>query len=324
MHGDEDETVTDEAPCESSSQRAPDECRSEATCSSLDVVARGEEGGGEADAEGRGEGARPVLEDYASGADVAAEGKRFGVLTEEIDGFLKEKRQAIDASNVEEFIDVGSPLGHGLWSARLNARQLSQETHIRATVVDNHEGPLSRSVGTTSGKLVSPHGGSMPSYDVALRDREHFGTFNALEERLRNVETHLGIVVAPIDRSLTERVKVLEDKILKIEQYYPQIAVHVFNYGQAEVDASSRPGGRVSRVPNAPSGGTKRRAREDASLGTQRQAGRPLQMYDDCSEEADYCKGPDDEEGAAADGSSLGDLKRRMSELKQRLMNHNA
>jgi hypothetical protein len=82
----------------------------------------------------------------------------------------------------------------------------------------------------------------------------------------------------------------LEDKILKIEQFYPQIAAHVFNYGQAEVEASTKPGGRISKLhsslPNK-----KRAVVKDTKT---------LNENDD--------------------DSSLGELKRRMGELKTRLL----
>lgn len=72
--------------------------------------------------------------------------------------------------------------------------------------------------------------------------------FVAAEERIKNLETHLGIITAPCDKDLYTRIKAVEDKILKIEQHYPQIAAHCFNYGRAEKVASTRPGGRVSKI----------------------------------------------------------------------------
>jgi hypothetical protein len=214
-------------------------------------------------------------------------------LKQEIEEFVQSKRAAVNVSNQEEFLETVEDTGQ---AARTNTREIERESHIRASVVDNQEGPLSRSlIASTSGKLVSPHGVAV-AFDGAERP-----VFNALEERVRNIETHLGIVVAPLDKSLVQRVKILEDKILKIEQFYPQIAAHVFNYGKAEVEASSKPGGRVSRIPGLSTGGNKKRTRDEI-----------LQE-----------EGGEDEELALnhqPDESSLGELKRRMNDVKSRLL----
>lgn len=82
---------------------------------------------------------------------------------------------------------------------------------------------------------------------------------DGVDERVRNIETHFGILQPPANLTLMERVKILEDKMLKIEQTYPQIAVRCFNYGSAEVLASSRPGGRVSTLLDARPPPTKKR-----------------------------------------------------------------
>lgn len=207
-----------------------------------------------------------------------------------VESFLHDKRQTINASNVEEFIDTVEGAKGEPETARCAARLIDRNVHIRSTAVDNQDGPLSRSIlSSTSGTLVSPHGTV-----AASGERVHF---DGLEERVRNLETHMGIVVAPLDKSLAERVKVLEDKILKIEEFYPQIAAHVFNYGRAEVEASLRPGGRVSRMPGITTSTT-------ASAVGKRD-------------------GPDEDEvdvDQGVDDSSLGELRRRMDELKSRLL----
>ena len=97
---------------------------------------------------------------------------------------------------------------------------------MKTAVIDNHDKYLTRSI---------------------TSENKNPAIFSAAEERIRNIETHLGIIVAPADKNLYARIRVLEDKILKIEQHYPQIAAHCFNYGKAEKEASSRPGGRVSK-----------------------------------------------------------------------------
>lgn len=124
------------------------------------------------------------------------------------------------ANNREEFT---SPSEAGC--ARTSALQVNRQEHIKTAVIDNQDRFLSRST----------------TFDVPESTY-----FVAAEERIHNIETHLGILTAPCDKGLFERIKILEDKILKIEQQYPQIAAHCFNYGQVEREASRRPGGRVS------------------------------------------------------------------------------
>lgn len=68
-----------------------------------------------------------------------------------------------------------------------------------------------------------------------------------VEERLRNVENTLGIV-SPVQypSDVFARLKVIEDKIMKMEEFYPQIAAHLLNY-QDRTD--NRLGGRITRAP---------------------------------------------------------------------------
>ena len=68
-----------------------------------------------------------------------------------------------------------------------------------------------------------------------------------VEERLRNVENTLGIV-SPVQypSDVYARLKVIEDKIMRMEEFYPQIAAHLLNY-QDRTD--NRLGGRITRAP---------------------------------------------------------------------------
>lgn len=237
------------------------------------------------------------VSDISAGSDVKSEFAKVQFAgdvnsTSDIDVFLKARNQMAVENNKEEFIDV---FGENV-CARTHTAAIDTKTHIPLTLADNQEGPLSRSViVSTTDHLVSPHGQIHGLVD--LSDRSKSSTFDCMEERVRNIETHLGIVLVPVDRSLMDRVKILEDKILRIEQFYPQIAAHVFNYGRAETQASNRPGGRVSRPAGSKSKkkSSKRSERDMASEGN----------------------------GGGADAddlSSLSDLKRRMNALKSRLL----
>lgn len=113
------------------------------------------------------------------------------------------------------------------FTSRTNPKLLERDKHMKTAVIDSQDRYLNRSI---------------------VLENIRPTTFYAAEERVRNIETHLGIIVAPTDKSLYARIRILEDKILKIEQHYPQIAAHCFNYGKAEREASSKPGGRVSKT----------------------------------------------------------------------------
>ncbi len=68
-----------------------------------------------------------------------------------------------------------------------------------------------------------------------------------VEERLRNLEAHLDVVSPPhYPSDVYARLKVLEDKVMKMEQNYPQIAAHLLNYQES---ADVNLGGRVTRAP---------------------------------------------------------------------------
>lgn len=68
-----------------------------------------------------------------------------------------------------------------------------------------------------------------------------------VEERLRNVENHLGIISPTIYPSdFYARLKAVEDKIMRMEELYPQISAHLLNYQERSDD---RVGGRVTRAP---------------------------------------------------------------------------
>lgn len=68
-----------------------------------------------------------------------------------------------------------------------------------------------------------------------------------VEERLRNLEAHMGVVSPPhYPSDVYARLKALEDKIMRMEEMYPQISAHLFNYQES---ANINLGGRVTRAP---------------------------------------------------------------------------
>lgn len=68
-----------------------------------------------------------------------------------------------------------------------------------------------------------------------------------VEERFRNIENHLNIVSSPqYPSDVYIRLKIIEDKIMRMEELYPQISAHLLNYQDR---ADIRLGGRITRAP---------------------------------------------------------------------------
>lgn len=120
--------------------------------------------------------------------------------------------------NEEEF-----PVVNG--SIRTSSYPYGQEGHIKSYIVDNQEGALAR-------------------YMTKKNDAT---SFDYVEERLRNVENSLGIVsTVHYPSDVYARLKAVEDKIMRMEELYPQISAHLLNY-QDRMD--NRLGGRITRAP---------------------------------------------------------------------------
>lgn len=110
-------------------------------------------------------------------------------------------------------------------SARTSGYAHGADGHIRAYIVDNQDGAYAR---FTAKKK-----------DPAANDY--------VEERLRNVESQLNILSpAHYPSDVYARLKVIEDKLMKMEELYPQISAHLLNY---EEKFDDRLGGRVTRAP---------------------------------------------------------------------------
>jgi hypothetical protein len=68
-----------------------------------------------------------------------------------------------------------------------------------------------------------------------------------VEERLKNAENQVGIISpAQYPSDVYARLKAIEDKIMRMEELYPQISAHLLNYQDR---SDTRTGGRVTRAP---------------------------------------------------------------------------
>lgn len=131
---------------------------------------------------------------------------------------MGEKRKNNILSNEREF-----PIDNG--SARTSSYPFGEEGHIKSFIVDNQEGALSH----------------------YMSKKKEPSSNDYVEERLRNVENQLGIIPSvhyPSD--VYARLKAVEDKIMRMEELYPQISDHLLNYQDR---SDTRLGGRVTRAP---------------------------------------------------------------------------
>lgn len=130
----------------------------------------------------------------------------------------------MNASNKQEFI---SPHAEDEEiSARTNIAAINRKIQMKTQVVENIDGPLARS--STSTKDSS----HLTKYqDSAMTSHLESSTFNnGLEERCKNIETLLGLTAKPLEAELYRRIKVIEEKIMGIEQNFPKLAVNNFHY----------------------------------------------------------------------------------------------
>jgi hypothetical protein len=80
--------------------------------------------------------------------------------------------------------------------------------------------------------------------EISLMKKDEANTLeDDIKERLRNLESHLGLEVSRQD--VLTRLKTLEDKIMRIEELYPQVALRTFKYESDPTKGS----GRLSKAP---------------------------------------------------------------------------
>ncbi|KAE9407086.1 hypothetical protein BT96DRAFT_851083 [Gymnopus androsaceus JB14] len=175
-------------------------------------------------------------------------------LNKSISKFLAEKRANNEASNRAEFLrslekeraqaeasDASSSTEPSSSScARTDAKAIDRNAQIKYDIAKNEDGPLRRtmrnrapsgplemtatpspSTSTAKGKAKAA---LLPKNDVSS-DR-HPG----LDERLTNIESHLSVRYVPhAPQSLLDRLRFLEEHIIRIEKDYPPWAAIHFN-----------------------------------------------------------------------------------------------
>lgn len=171
-------------------------------------------------------------------------------INKSISSFLAQNRARNDTSNRAEFVytpaekkrqpnkDANSSVADIPSCARVDAKALDRDVQMKYDIAKNEEGPLSRTV-----KILEPSkakgkqkaGGS----DSRMHTKVGFGQSQddltsdrhpGLDERLSNIEKHLAIRYVPSPpRFLLDRLKFLENHIVRLEKEYPPWAALHFN-----------------------------------------------------------------------------------------------
>jgi hypothetical protein len=180
-------------------------------------------------------------------------------LTKSISAFLAQTRARNDASNRAEFlISLDEQRQHVLSRgdietsvvscARVDARPLDHDKHMKYDIAQNDEGPLRRTVKTgaqTATGKSQPNSSAPPLVSDAPSAARHPG----IDERLKNVEAHFAVRYGPLSValasceslltnnypvpappvSLLDRLKHLEEHIIRLEKEHPPWAALHFN-----------------------------------------------------------------------------------------------
>ncbi|KAI8062425.1 hypothetical protein BC940DRAFT_308986 [Gongronella butleri] len=146
---------------------------------------------------------------------------------ERISAFIQMKRKDVDASNRAEFLSRPDPKGDDVTCARVDAREINRNIQMKFDIVNNEDGPLLRSttLHTKSDETTQDNSSSIPS---SLAEREA----DLVRERLDNIEQHVHIRFEPHDDrpfTVMERIKIIEQTLIDIEQRYPLWAAVHFN-----------------------------------------------------------------------------------------------
>jgi hypothetical protein len=140
-----------------------------------------------------------------------------GELRKRIDNFIQAKKSEVDASNRKEFLRRKESGDNEVTCARTDAREIDRNIQMKFDVVNNEDGSLARSLVTSANH-------------VNLASTVH--KVSGADERLQNLEQHLNILYKNNSRdsfSLFERIKIIEDTIVQIENQNPLWAAVHFN-----------------------------------------------------------------------------------------------
>ncbi|KAI0339929.1 hypothetical protein BDW22DRAFT_556449 [Trametopsis cervina] len=178
--------------------------------------------------------------DFADGV----EPRTPSTVTKSISRFLAQNRARNDASNRQEFLlslaekrrrlsENGDYEGVVASCARIDAKTQNRDLQMKFDVAKNEDGPLRKTLtvkpenteNEKKAKEFTDANSSQGAVDDVTAER-HPG----LDDRLRNIETHLAVRYVPSPpRSLLDRLKFIEDHLVHLETEYPPWAALHFN-----------------------------------------------------------------------------------------------
>lgn len=137
-----------------------------------------------------------------------------------IASFIGRKREEINNSNVQDFI-TDKP-DDDMRCARVNStvyRIKGSKGHLKVHRVKNETGPQTTNYKTALDKLMenSPPVKIKPDPDMPTK-----ALSTGIQERIMNAEAHLNLNESPTTKSVFERLKAIEDKILYLETLSPE------------------------------------------------------------------------------------------------------
>lgn len=162
--------------------------------------------------------------------DVVVANKLFQIRANEsemkrrIASFIGRKREEINSSNVQDFITEAkaSDDDDEMRCARVNStvyRIMGSKGHLKVHRVKNESGPQTTNYKTALNKLmenVSPVK-IKPDPDMPAKVLS-----SGVQERVTNAEKHLNIAAGNTTKSVFERLKAIEERILFLETLSPE------------------------------------------------------------------------------------------------------
>nr|CAB3263666.1 MAP3K12-binding inhibitory protein 1-like [Phallusia mammillata] len=134
-------------------------------------------------------------------------------LDKRIASFIAHAQQAVDEQNVREFSitkeltqdDCRCARTHALYQPRPANR-----THLEVKRIENTEGPQMQV--NSQGNWCAP----------VVRNIPPASSYSGIQERLQNLENHVGLQTESIPKNVYERIKILENRVLQLESISPE------------------------------------------------------------------------------------------------------
>ncbi|KAG9316808.1 hypothetical protein JVU11DRAFT_2873 [Chiua virens] len=213
-----------------------------------------------------------------------AEPQSQSTITKAISQFLAQNRARNDASNRAEFLESlaqkrrrlnidPKSTEHIPSCARTDAKPLDRDSQMKYDIAKNEDGPLRRTVKGPDGRETQAQEKLVALTDDTPSEREP-----AIDERLKNIESHVAVRYVPAPpRTLLVRLQSLEDHIIQLEKEYPPWAALHFNQPNRDwpppprqtpiivpshlttkdvpVEGAAAPLGGIDEAPHAPAKG---------------------------------------------------------------------